>query len=610
MSDILTLSAPALHAILKGLRRPIRINFPWPATSSRRGSSRAPTLGMKRIGNSTMAVKHYRDLNVHDAAKARLRLVFQHFERVCVAFSGGKDSSVTLHLALEVAREMKRGPVHAVFIDLEGQYQATIAHVTEMFDRPDVQPWWVCLPINLRNASSLREPYWCAWEPGREADWIRPLPSHPSVISDPARFPFYRHRMEFEEFVPEFNRWLARDASTAFLVGIRSDESLNRYLAVKRRTKKCAWTPPGAHKPLPWSTSDKSGDGGVTFFPIYDWKFENLWRYTGEHGHAYNRLYDQMLRAGVAFSQMRICQPYGDDQRKGLDLFHKLEPATWFRTVKRVEGANYAARYCRQRFLGYRGGLGLPPPSAPGANTASSCSTACRPRCARSTRGASTSSSSGGSNVAIPCRCGPTRAFPTSRTARRNRHGGASACRCSSRTWRAPCRSAPPGAISTPCFPPSPAPSHDPSPEALRIRTTALVRRRAGLLRPDGPLLRQRQRQARLRRLPPQRRPALSLVHRPKTRQQARAGFHQHRTPERRGPYPRRLRAPRGAPARPVPGAAAAGAGVHRRAEPAMRVARAMGLRRAAAALRLPGPSHPWQLGHLEKEHACHTQRT
>ncbi|MCR2497828.1 phosphoadenosine phosphosulfate reductase, partial [Salmonella enterica] len=92
---------------------------------------------------------------------------------------------VTLHLALEVAREMRRGPVHAVFIDLEGQYQATIDHVTAMFDRADVHPWWICLPINLRNASSLREPYWCAWEPGREADWIRPLPRHPSVISDP-----------------------------------------------------------------------------------------------------------------------------------------------------------------------------------------------------------------------------------------------------------------------------------------------------------------------------------------------------------------------------------------------------------------------------------------
>lgn len=99
----------------------------------------------------------------------------------------------------------------------------------------------------------------------------------------------------------------------------------------------------------------------MTFFPIYDWRFDDLWRYTAEHGHAYNHLYDLMYRAGVPFSQMRICQPYGDDQRKGLDLFHKLEPATWFRVVRRVAGANYAARYSRQRFLGYRGGLGLPP---------------------------------------------------------------------------------------------------------------------------------------------------------------------------------------------------------------------------------------------------------
>lgn len=310
-----------------------------------------------------MAGKHYRDLDVHDAAKERIRLIFQHFERVCVAFSGGKDSSVTLHLALEVARELGRGPVDVLFIDLEGQYRATIAHVEEMFSRDDVRPWWVCLPINLRNASSLQEPYWCAWEPGREADWIRPMPEHPAVVHDPAFFPFYRHRMEFEEFVPAFNEWLAQDVPTAFLVGIRADESLNRYLAVKRRArvKKCAWTPPGTQTPIAWSARDLARGRAVTFFPIYDWKFGDLWRYTGERGNAYNRLYDHMHLAGVPFSQMRICQPYGDDQRKGLDLFHKIEPETWFHVVKRVAGANYAARYCRQQFLGYRGGLGLPP---------------------------------------------------------------------------------------------------------------------------------------------------------------------------------------------------------------------------------------------------------
>jgi len=312
--------------------------------------------------------KHFHDLNVYEAAKHRIRLVFTHFERVCVAFSGGKDSSVLLYLALEVAQEMGRGPVHALFIDLEGQYQATIDHVVEMFDRDDVQPWWVCLPINLRNASSLEQPYWCAWEPGKESEWIRPMPEHPGVIRDQGFFPFYRYRMEFEEFVPEFNEWMAATGleegiSTAFLVGIRSDESLNRYRAVKRqaRVKKCAWTPPGTQEPVQWSARDLTRGKGVTFFPIYDWKFEDLWHYTVSHGHSYNKLYDQMHLAGVPFSQMRICQPYGDDQRKGLDLFHKIEPDIWFRVVQRVTGANYAARYSRQQLLGYRGGLGLPP---------------------------------------------------------------------------------------------------------------------------------------------------------------------------------------------------------------------------------------------------------
>lgn len=116
--------------------------------------------------------KNYCDTNVYEAAKARLRLVFTHFTQVCVAFSGGKDSSVTLHLALEVAKEVGHGPLHVLFLDLEGQYRATIDHVTEMLSRDDVRPWWVCLPINLRNASSALEPFWCAWEPGREADWI------------------------------------------------------------------------------------------------------------------------------------------------------------------------------------------------------------------------------------------------------------------------------------------------------------------------------------------------------------------------------------------------------------------------------------------------------
>lgn len=306
--------------------------------------------------------KVYLTANVYDAAKARLRTVFENFERVCVAFSGGKDSTVLLHLSIEVAREMGRLPVDAMLLDLEGQYASTMDHVRTMFDMPEVRGWWICLPINLRNASSAGHPYWCAWEPGREVDWVRPMPEHQTVVNDQAFFPFYKYRMEFEEFVPAFNEWFAQDVGAAFLVGIRADESLNRFKAVKKRAtvKKCAWAPPG-REAIQWSAKDSARSRAVSFFPIYDWRFEDLWRYIRDNGHDYNRLYDWMYLTGMPFSEMRICQPYGDDQRKGLDLFHKIEPQTWFRIVQRVEGANYAALYARQKMLGYQGGVGLPP---------------------------------------------------------------------------------------------------------------------------------------------------------------------------------------------------------------------------------------------------------
>jgi predicted phosphoadenosine phosphosulfate sulfurtransferase len=304
-----------------------------------------------------MGGKVYSDRNVYETTKDRLRTVFGTFKTVCVAFSGGKDSTVLLHLAVEVAREMGRLPVRAMFLDLEGQFRCTIEHVTEMFSRPEIIAHWICLPLNLRNASSASHPYWCAWEPGREAEWVRPMPEHSTVISDQAFFPFYKYRMEFEEFVPAYNEWMSQDEPMASVVGIRADESLNRYKAVKKRAtiKKRAWNN------ITWSAKDSAKSRGVSFFPIYDWRFEDLWRYIHDHGFAYNRLYDWMYLTGMPFAEMRICQPYGDDQRKGLDLFHKIEPETWSRIVQRVEGANYAALYARQKFLGYKGGIGLPP---------------------------------------------------------------------------------------------------------------------------------------------------------------------------------------------------------------------------------------------------------
>ena len=48
-------------------------------------------------------------------------------------------------------------------------------------------------------------------------------------------------------------------------------------------------------------------------------------------------------------SQQRLCQPYGDDQRKGLWLYHILEPQSWYKIVNRVSGANSGSLYIQEK---------------------------------------------------------------------------------------------------------------------------------------------------------------------------------------------------------------------------------------------------------------------
>lgn len=295
--------------------------------------------------------KRYLDIDVYTAAVDRLDLIFERFERIYVSFSGGKDSGLLLHLALECAARHKRGKLSVLFIDFEAQYKCTADYVREVLSRPDVDAYWVCLPIHLRNAVSQLQPHWLCWDPSKIDAWVRPLPEFPGVIADQKFFPFFRTGMEFEEFTPEFGEWFAKGEKTACLVGIRASESLNRYRTVKNRYKE-------TFDGLMWTT--KTSENVYNFYPLYDWRTQDVWAAHGKRGFAYNSVYDLMHLAGVPLSSMRLCQPFGDDQRKGLHLFRILEPDTWARIVQRVEGANFGCRHAGGKILGnYR--IKLPP---------------------------------------------------------------------------------------------------------------------------------------------------------------------------------------------------------------------------------------------------------
>lgn len=287
-------------------------------------------------------------MNVLEAARRRIAKAFDSFERVYLSFSAGKDSTVMLHLVADEAR-LRGRKFGVLLVDLEGQYKLTIEHAeacAKMY-ADVIDLYWVCLPIHLRNAVSVYAPFWMCWDPDAKDMWIRAMPD--GALSDGSQFPFFRQGMEFEEFVPEFGEWYAQGKPCACFVGIRTDESLNRFRTIAQ-SKKETWEN--------WRWSSRVTENCYNIYPIYDWKSSDLWVYHARNpDRPYNRLYDLMHRAGVPMGHMRICQPYGDDQRRGLWLFHLIEPETWARVVARVNGANGGALYIQEwgNVNGYRG---------------------------------------------------------------------------------------------------------------------------------------------------------------------------------------------------------------------------------------------------------------
>jgi predicted phosphoadenosine phosphosulfate sulfurtransferase len=293
-----------------------------------------------------MATKHYIDASVLEASKERIHNIFDTFERFYISFSGGKDSTVMMHLVMEEAikRNVKVG---VLIIDLEAQYTATIDHIRNMIEmyKDYIDLHWFCGELLLRNAVSDFQPKWVCWDEENKDIWVREKPHEQSDLS---QYDFYVPKMEFEELMVLFGKWYSQDKLTAGFIGIRADESLHRYRAIVATKKNLTYNG--------WKWTTRLSQTLYNVYPIYDWRTEDIWVFHSKQKHLpHNKVYDLMTMAGVKLSNQRLCQPYGDDQRKGLWLYHILEPDTWYRLINRVSGVNSGALYIQEtgNYTGY-----------------------------------------------------------------------------------------------------------------------------------------------------------------------------------------------------------------------------------------------------------------
>lgn len=275
--------------------------------------------------------------NVLDAAKERISYTFDKFDRIYLSFSGGKDSTVMFHLVMDEA--IKRGrKIGLLFIDWECQFELTIEHIDELTTRysDNIELHWVAKEIETCSACSAFEPLWRSWDERKKNLWTRQKHEKSNAYD----YPFYYEGITFEEFTPLFAKWYSGGEDTACFVGIRSQESLNRYRAISREDV-------ARYEGKMFTTN--AVDNVWNIYPIYDWQVEDVWSLIGKHKLPYNKVYDRMYMAGLTINQMRIDEPFGDEARKNLWIYQVIEPVTWSKFVARMSGVNGASLYSKER---------------------------------------------------------------------------------------------------------------------------------------------------------------------------------------------------------------------------------------------------------------------
>jgi predicted phosphoadenosine phosphosulfate sulfurtransferase len=291
-------------------------------------------------------MKLYLNINTYQSAMHRIDYVFKNFQNIYVSFSGGKDSGILLHLCLKYMREhgitRKIGVFHQ---DFEAQFTATTEFVerTLTSNLDLIEPYWVCLPMSCKTATSMFEQYWTPWERSKRDIWVRDMPDRYGVINiNNHQFDFYQEGMLQEDLYGAFTGWYHRhvgkgQGKTIGLVGLRTQESLNRWRAATEGKY--------MHEGLTWTTQSAEYDDAYSGYPIFDMAVDDIWVANAKFGFDYNRLYDLFHYAGLSIHEMRVASPFNDWAIGSLKLYRVIEPNIWGKMIGRVNGANFCAIY-------------------------------------------------------------------------------------------------------------------------------------------------------------------------------------------------------------------------------------------------------------------------
>lgn len=301
----------------------------------------------------------WRSDDVVSASYQRIAEIYEKGDRVAVAVSGGKDSTVMMELTVQVARDLGKLPVDVVMRDEEIMYPGTFEYLHRVAARTEeVDFHWIIAGQPIQNAYDRFNPYWWVFDPLEQDKWVRGYPGNgePQLPGRPAYwiedqeiryisgfriFPLrgYRGWEDWDELT--WKQRLSKAKKNAFpynpdvaqlvsLVGSRTQESRGRYLAVLSMSG--------------WRTG--MGDtGNITGYPLFDWQTSDIWKFILDNGCDYNEAYDVMTRSGMKGEAQRIAPPTFGEGADSLKMAMQAWPQWWERVCRRVGGLRRAAQF-------------------------------------------------------------------------------------------------------------------------------------------------------------------------------------------------------------------------------------------------------------------------
>lgn len=235
------------------------------------------------------------DMTCVDAARERIRHVYDTFDTVCVQFSGGKDSTAVLYLAKEIHEERGLGPVKVIFRDEEMVSPTVIKFVEEVRNYDWVDMEWYCLPVGQEVWVLGRREYCLLWSPYRASQGrlVREMPPYAIRAEN--------FGLDPNKVLPQsidYYTMQGKNGRVAFITGVRANESMIRYRScVQKLHENYIVTPYRMKKNIPLRFAKI----------IYDWTTDDVLKFiTEEHDATYCDYYD---RAALTGSNTRVGIP-------------------------------------------------------------------------------------------------------------------------------------------------------------------------------------------------------------------------------------------------------------------------------------------------------------